>query len=162
LGPLLSYVNLENTLPVGTGPGENPDRFTTDEFDITLNRVELTGVGDPQAVWNQMATYAQGINGLYDYDLSAGIADANGPIANSNAFIYSILNAVGIDPRAPVNTISGVYGNEVPGANPHNSTLLCSATPINGAPMELIAASENLSEVVLEPGPNGAQAIALR
>ena len=96
-----------------------------------------------------MVAYAQGIDGVYDYELPFHHQDRY-HVANSNAVIFSVLNHVGVDARTlddvdPPNT--GWYAEGYPGAGSPGSlytslpTLLGSGA---GPDSARIVASENL------------------
>jgi len=108
LGQMLAYVDLPNEVPPGDDPDDYPEAFEKDDFP-TLNKTEITGIGDASSVWAQLIAQANSLDAVYGYDLASGALNGNTPVVNSNAFIFSLLNGLDIDPRPLFDAISGIY-----------------------------------------------------
>lgn len=83
---------------------------------------------------------AEGLDGIYDYEFYDGLTNSDDSIANSNSFMFTILNNQDIDPQPFISQLAGDSTLSLPGANAgENTTLLGSGDE------EVIAASTNLT-----------------
>ena len=77
--------------------GNSEDAYDLPDTESTRHARDITaevGLGS----WSAMVAYAQGIDGVYDYELPLASGDRY-HVANSNAVIFSVLNLVGVDAR---------------------------------------------------------------
>jgi hypothetical protein len=100
-----------------------------------INLTEQAGIGAD--LWGAMSSYGQGIHDTkYDYNLPNEVSgDPSQWVANSNAFVLSVLNQVGVDVRTHIK------GLPTPGANTYGTLL-------GGAGSDQIDASPNLTKGV--------------
>lgn len=100
-----------------------------------------------------MVAYAQGISDIYNYELPTFTLGAD-HVANSNATILSVLNAVGVDVRTLPNVVDNLYFLGFPGAtgevgSGNSPTLLGSDGSLSGQSERIVASAELDSGVAL-------------
>jgi hypothetical protein len=78
------------------------DEYSPSDTELSRHARDITDLVCTGS-WSAMVDFARGIDGVYDYELPFASGDRV-HVANSNALIFSVLNAVGIDAR----TIDGI------------------------------------------------------
>jgi Ca2+-binding RTX toxin-like protein len=104
--------------------GASSDAYEPGDTEATRHARDITSLVGAGS-WATMAAVAEGIHEVgYDYELPLASVSRN-HVANSNAVIFTVLNAVDAD----VRTIAGIadgggYSHGFPGASDHGSALV--------------------------------------
>ncbi len=99
---------LEGRIDLTNEDPDNLDGFDANQFP-TLNTINITSLlgGSVNAAWNNIVTVAQGIDAVqYTYDYVSGALDLTEPAVNSNSFVFTILNALGINPPDLISQVA--------------------------------------------------------